>query len=283
MQRGDEGVRHEFRAGGRGGLHLVQPLARDRLDGRDRHPAAAVEAGATRSLAVYGGGIILSIALGLLSALAIARGIAAPMAWLSAAAQALGRREAVVPPSTPIFEIRRGRQRARRCRRGAGAARGGPRRAPAARARGAHRRRGGEPRRRTSSWRCWATSCATRSARSPTRATSSTIRGSMRSLAAGARVIIAAGRASRAAHRRSARRRARGDGQDLARAPPDRPRRRGGACARRFPVRRAGSAPIAWSAASIRSGSRRRARIEQIVANLVGNAPSSRRPAGQSA
>jgi signal transduction histidine kinase len=69
-------------------------------------PPAAVEAGATRSLLVYGGGMLLSIALGVLGALAIARGIAAPMAWLSAAAQALGRREAVVPPSTPILEIR---------------------------------------------------------------------------------------------------------------------------------------------------------------------------------
>jgi signal transduction histidine kinase len=69
-------------------------------------PPAAVEAGATRSLLVYGGGILISIALGVLAALAIARGIAAPMAWLSAAAQALGRREAVVPPSTPILEIR---------------------------------------------------------------------------------------------------------------------------------------------------------------------------------
>ena len=69
-------------------------------------PPAAVEAGATRSLLVYGGGILLSIALGVIAALAIARGITAPMAWLSAAAQALGRREAVVPPSTPILEIR---------------------------------------------------------------------------------------------------------------------------------------------------------------------------------
>jgi signal transduction histidine kinase/ActR/RegA family two-component response regulator len=69
-------------------------------------PPAAVEAGAVRSLAVYGGGILLSIALGVLAALAIARGITAPMASLGAAAQALGRRETVAPPATPILEIR---------------------------------------------------------------------------------------------------------------------------------------------------------------------------------
>ena len=69
-------------------------------------PPSAVEAGATRSLAVYGGGILLSIALGVLAALVMARGISAPMAMLRAAAQALGRREPVWPPATPILEIR---------------------------------------------------------------------------------------------------------------------------------------------------------------------------------
>jgi signal transduction histidine kinase len=69
-------------------------------------PTAAVEAGATRSLAVYGGGILLSLALGVLAALAIGRGIAAPIAVLRGAAQALGRREPVAPPETPILEIR---------------------------------------------------------------------------------------------------------------------------------------------------------------------------------
>ena len=69
-------------------------------------PPAAVEAGAMRSLAVYGGGILLSIALGALAALLVARGITAPMASLRAAAQALGRRESVPPPATPILEIR---------------------------------------------------------------------------------------------------------------------------------------------------------------------------------
>lgn len=69
-------------------------------------PPSVVEAGARGSLAVFGGGILLSIALGVLGALAIGRGITAPMAWLRAAAQALGRRETVVPPATPILEIR---------------------------------------------------------------------------------------------------------------------------------------------------------------------------------
>jgi signal transduction histidine kinase/ActR/RegA family two-component response regulator len=69
-------------------------------------PPSAIQAGATRSLAVYGGGILLSIALGVLAALSIGRGITAPMAWLRSAAQALGRRDNVVPPDTPILEIR---------------------------------------------------------------------------------------------------------------------------------------------------------------------------------
>jgi len=69
-------------------------------------PPSAVEAGAMRSLAVYGGGILLSIAFGVLAALAIGRGITGPMAALRSAAQALGRREEVLPPRTPIMEIR---------------------------------------------------------------------------------------------------------------------------------------------------------------------------------
>jgi signal transduction histidine kinase len=69
-------------------------------------PPSAVQAGAMRSLAVYGGGILLSIALGVLAALAIGRRITTPMASLRSAAQALGRRDEVVPPRTPILEIR---------------------------------------------------------------------------------------------------------------------------------------------------------------------------------
>ncbi|MGQ0653186.1 MAG: hybrid sensor histidine kinase/response regulator [Betaproteobacteria bacterium] len=69
-------------------------------------PAAYVEAGAWRSLATYGGGILLSLVIGALAALAIARSITRPIGELRAAAQALGRREAVVPPDTAIHEIR---------------------------------------------------------------------------------------------------------------------------------------------------------------------------------
>jgi signal transduction histidine kinase len=69
-------------------------------------PRAVVEAGALRSFLVYGGGILLSVALGVLAALAVGRGITTPMGWLRTAAQALGRRETVVPPETPILEIR---------------------------------------------------------------------------------------------------------------------------------------------------------------------------------
>jgi signal transduction histidine kinase/ActR/RegA family two-component response regulator len=106
MQQGDEGSGQTFVLEGE---KVYTAFSRSRETGWTVAigvPPAAVEAGARRSLAVYGGGILLSIALGVLAALAIARGIAAPMAWLRAAAQALGRREAVVPPATPILEIR---------------------------------------------------------------------------------------------------------------------------------------------------------------------------------
>jgi len=106
MQHGDEGSGKSFVLEGE---EVYTSFSRSRETGWTVAigiPPSAVEAGATRSLLVYGGGILLSIALGVLAALVIARGIAVPMAWLSAAAQALGRREAVVPPSTPIREIR---------------------------------------------------------------------------------------------------------------------------------------------------------------------------------
>ena len=69
-------------------------------------PPATVEAGAWRSLAALGGGILLSIALGALAALVVARSITRPIAELRDAARALGRREPLVPPSTSIEEIR---------------------------------------------------------------------------------------------------------------------------------------------------------------------------------
>ena len=70
-------------------------------------PPSFVETGARRSIAVYGGGIALSLALGIFVAVLIARRITAPMAGLSAAAQALGRRESAPMPASDILEIRR--------------------------------------------------------------------------------------------------------------------------------------------------------------------------------
>ncbi|MBV9190301.1 MAG: response regulator [Betaproteobacteria bacterium] len=69
-------------------------------------PISYVDAGALRSLFVYGGGILLSIILAALAALLVGRGIARPMAELGEAARALGRREHLKLPDTPIVEIR---------------------------------------------------------------------------------------------------------------------------------------------------------------------------------
>jgi signal transduction histidine kinase/CheY-like chemotaxis protein len=69
-------------------------------------PTSYVDAGAKRSVAVYGGGLLLSIGLGVLAALLIGRRIARPIEQLRSAAQALGRRERLVAPSTDIREIR---------------------------------------------------------------------------------------------------------------------------------------------------------------------------------
>jgi signal transduction histidine kinase/CheY-like chemotaxis protein len=69
-------------------------------------PRSHVEVVALRSLIVYGGGLIISIALAILAALIVGRGIARPMAELGAAARALGRRERLELPHTPIAEIR---------------------------------------------------------------------------------------------------------------------------------------------------------------------------------
>ncbi len=70
-------------------------------------PPSLVEAGAKRSLFVFGGGLLLSIGLGILAAVFIGRRITAPMADLSVAAQALGRREAMMLPLSDVIEIRR--------------------------------------------------------------------------------------------------------------------------------------------------------------------------------
>ncbi len=69
-------------------------------------PPAVVESAAFDSLLVYGGGTLLSIGLGIVAAILVARRIIAPMAELSAAARALGRREPFAPPATDIAEIR---------------------------------------------------------------------------------------------------------------------------------------------------------------------------------
>jgi signal transduction histidine kinase len=106
MQQGDEGAGMSFVLEGE---RVYSAFSRSRATGWTVAigiPPAAVEAGALQSLAAYGGGILLSIGLGVLAAASIARGITAPMASLRAAAQALGRREPVAPPATPILEIR---------------------------------------------------------------------------------------------------------------------------------------------------------------------------------
>ena len=69
-------------------------------------PAAFVEGTAYRSLAIYGSGILLSIVLGTLGAIGIARSINRPIRDLRASAQALGRRETLRALDTSIQEIR---------------------------------------------------------------------------------------------------------------------------------------------------------------------------------
>ena len=69
-------------------------------------PRSYVDRAALRSLIVYGGGLLLSIALAAAAALFVGRGISRPMAELGAAARALGRREPLKLPKTPIGEIR---------------------------------------------------------------------------------------------------------------------------------------------------------------------------------
>ena len=68
-------------------------------------PTAAVDAAAFRTIAVLGGGVLLSIVLGTLGALSVARRITQPIAALRAAADALGRREVPEPPMTSLAEV----------------------------------------------------------------------------------------------------------------------------------------------------------------------------------
>ncbi|HWA39537.1 MAG TPA: ATP-binding protein [Burkholderiales bacterium] len=69
-------------------------------------PAADVEAATWRSFATLLGGVLASIALGAFVALLLGRRIAAPMAELARAAQALGMRARPEAPRTDIREIR---------------------------------------------------------------------------------------------------------------------------------------------------------------------------------
>ncbi len=68
-------------------------------------PTTSVDAAVWGSIAVYGGGILLSLGLGTLVAFRVARGITRPIAELRAAAEALGRKEAPRLPQTNIQEI----------------------------------------------------------------------------------------------------------------------------------------------------------------------------------
>ena len=67
--------------------------------------AGFVEGVAYRSLAIYGSGILLSVVLGLLGTMAVARSVSRPMEALRGMAKAMGRREPAPPISTPIQEI----------------------------------------------------------------------------------------------------------------------------------------------------------------------------------
>jgi signal transduction histidine kinase/ActR/RegA family two-component response regulator len=69
-------------------------------------PTTLVEAAVYRSLAVYGSGLLISIALGTIAAVKVARSINRPIGDLRGAAQALGRRQTPSPPDTAIQEIR---------------------------------------------------------------------------------------------------------------------------------------------------------------------------------
>jgi signal transduction histidine kinase/CheY-like chemotaxis protein len=69
-------------------------------------PPSVVEVGERSALAILGGGLLLSISLGLVVALVVARSIVEPMDALRAAARALGRRQPIVEPESRIEEIR---------------------------------------------------------------------------------------------------------------------------------------------------------------------------------
>ncbi len=68
-------------------------------------PPAAVYAGIDRSLAAYGGGLLLSLALGGVAALLAGRRIVGPMRTLQDAARSLGHGEPPLLPPSPIREL----------------------------------------------------------------------------------------------------------------------------------------------------------------------------------
>lgn len=69
-------------------------------------PTEIVEAGAARAFTVYGGGLLLSLALAVSAALFATRRINTPMRHLRRAAQALGQGQSVQVPESEIEEIR---------------------------------------------------------------------------------------------------------------------------------------------------------------------------------
>jgi signal transduction histidine kinase/CheY-like chemotaxis protein len=69
-------------------------------------PTALAETAARQSLAAYGAGVVLSIGLGTLAALAMSRSLTRPMRELREAAEAAGHGELPAVPQTPIEEIR---------------------------------------------------------------------------------------------------------------------------------------------------------------------------------
>src|SRR5690606_15901169 len=68
-------------------------------------PLHIVEAGPQRSIAVYGGGLLFSLAFALWSAMRIARSINRPIDGLAKATRALNRDEPLDVPATDIREI----------------------------------------------------------------------------------------------------------------------------------------------------------------------------------
>ncbi|WP_273862075.1 hybrid sensor histidine kinase/response regulator [Pseudomonas sp. LA5] len=69
-------------------------------------PTVEVSAAATRSFALYGGGLALSVAFAWAMALLLSRRISRPVQALQAAAQALGQRLPPVLPDSDVLEIR---------------------------------------------------------------------------------------------------------------------------------------------------------------------------------